>query len=205
MSEIATDVLLPVQRAVLHKDRVTRMTGQKITLHGVFIEVMQLGVLLSGASGAGKSELALELLNRGHRLIADDAPEFCSQPSGGVRGKCPELLCDFLEVRGLGVINIRAMFGDGAIVPDSELSLILHLKAMSEKQLAAVDRLRPSRDTVIVLEKEVPRITIPVAPGRNLAILAETAVRGHLLGLGGYDAAAEFGRRQQLSLMRSDA
>ena len=126
-------------------------------------------------------------------------------PSGGVLGRCPELLCDFLEVRGLGVINIRAMFGDGAIVPDSELSLILHLKAMSEKQLAAVDRLRPSRDTVIVLEKEVPRITIPVAPGRNLAILAETAVRGHLLGLDGYDAAEEFGRRQQLSLMRGDA
>jgi HPr kinase/phosphorylase len=188
MSEIATDVLLPVQRAVLHKDRVTRMTGQKITLHGVFIEVMQLGVLLSGASGAGKSELALELLNRGHRLIADDAPEFFRSASGG-----------------LGVINIRAMFGDGAIAPCAELQLVLQLKLMNGEQLAAVDRLRPSCDGVTILEKEVPRITLPVAPGRNLAILAETAVRNQLLALAGYDASADFSRRQQLSLTQGDA
>jgi HPr kinase/phosphorylase len=205
MSEIATDVLLPVQRAVLHKDRVTRMTGQKITLHGVFIEVMQLGVLLSGASGAGKSELALELLNRGHRLIADDAPEFFRSASGGLQGQCPEPLRDFLEVRGLGVINIRAMFGDGAIAPCAELQLVLQLKLMNGEQLAAVDRLRPSCDGVTILEKEVPRITLPVAPGRNLAILAETAVRNQLLALAGYDASADFSRRQQLSLTQGDA
>jgi HPr kinase/phosphorylase len=205
MSVIATDALLPVRRAVLQEDRVTRMTGQKITLHGVFIEVMQLGVLLSGASGAGKSELALELLNRGHRLIADDAPEFFRSASGGLQGQCPDPLRDFLEVRGLGVINIRAIFGDGAIAPRAELQLVLHLKLMSDEQLAAVDRLRPSCDYVTVLEKEVPRITLPVAPGRNLAILAETAVRNQLLALAGYDASADFSRRRQLSLTQDDA
>lgn len=192
-------------QAVLHKGWVTRMTGRKITLHGVFMEVMQLGVLLSGASGVGKSELALELLNRGHRLIADDAPEFLRLPSGSLQGACPELLRDFLEVRGLGVIDIRAMFGAGAVAPHAELKLILHLKAMSGEQLAAVDRLRPSCDSVTLLEKQVPRITIPVAPGRNLAILAETAVRSHLLALAGYDAAADFIRRQQQSLMQGDS
>ena len=181
------------------------MTGQKITVHGVFMEVMQLGVLLSGASGVGKSELALELLNRGHRLIADDAPEFLRLASGGVLGRCPEVLRDFLEVRGLGVLDIRAMFGDSVIAPQAELKLILHLKVMGGEQLAAVDRLRPSRDSVTILEKEVPRITLPVAPGRSLAILAETAVRSHLLSLAGYDAAAEFSGRQRQFLDRGDA
>jgi len=187
-------------QTVLHKDRVTAMMEQKITLHGVFMEVTRLGVLLSGASGVGKSELALELLNRGHRLIADDAPEFRRLASGSVEGGCPELLRDFLEVRGLGVINVRAMFGAAAVAPQAELDLILQLKAMSSEQLATVDRLRPSRDTVSVLEKEVPRIVLPVAPGRNLAILAETAVRSHLLILGGRDAAADFIERQRRTL-----
>ena len=187
-------------QTVLHKDRVTAMMEQKITLHGVFMEVTRLGVLLSGASGVGKSELALELLNRGHRLIADDAPEFRRLASGSVEGGCPELLRDFLEVRGLGVINVRAMFGAAAVAPQAELDLILQLKAMSSEQLATVDRLRPSRDTVSVLEKEVPRIVLPVAPGRNLAILVETAVRSHLLILGGRDAAADFIERQRRTL-----
>jgi len=181
------------------------MTDQKITLHGVFMEVMQLGVLLSGESGVGKSELALELLNRGHRLIADDAPEFVRLATTGLQGECPEALRDFLEVRGLGVINIRAMFGGNAIVPRAELRFVLHLESMDGERLAAVDRLRPSRDSMIILDQEIPRITLPVAPGRNLAILAETAVRSHLLGLDGYDAALDFSRRQGQFLNRSEA
>lgn len=176
------------------------MTSEKAILHGVFMEVMRSGVLLAGASGSGKSELALALLNRGHRLIADDVPEFVRSASGAVVGRCPELLRDFLEVRGLGVVNVRAMFGDAAVVPCTSLDIILRLQAMSGEQLAGVDRLRASRDTVQVLEREVPRITLPVAPGRNLAILVEAAVRNHQLLLGGYDAAADFSERQQSSL-----
>ena len=177
------------------------MVEEKVTLHGVFMEVMQLGVLLAGASGVGKSELALELLNRGHRLIADDVPEFSHSPSGVIEGRCPEVLRDFIEVRGLGVINVRAMFGDMAVMPGAELNIILQLQHMGGEQLAATDHLRASRDSVVVLEKQVPRISLPVAPGRNLAILVETAVRSHQLMLGGYDAAADFSRRQQSSLI----
>jgi HPr kinase/phosphorylase len=176
------------------------MLEEKVTLHGVFMEVIQQGVLLAGSSGVGKSELALELLNRGHRLIADDAPEFSRSPSGSVEGRSPEVLRDFLEVRGLGIINVRAMFGDMAVMPSAELNIILKLQLMSGEQLAAIDRLRASRDSVVVLDKQVPRITLPVAPGRNLAILVETAVRSHQLMSGGYDAAADFNRRQQSSL-----
>jgi len=176
------------------------MNDKKIILHGVFMEVMQLGVLLAGADGIGKSELALELLNRGHCLVADDVPEFSRSPSAVIEGRCPEVLRDFLEVRGLGVINVRAMFGDTAVIPRAELNIILQLRLMGGESFARIDRLQASRDTVEVLGKEVPRITLPVAPGRNLATLAETALRGHRLLLGGYDAAADFSRRQQSSL-----
>ena len=173
------------------------MSDERVTLHGVFMEVMQTGVLLAGASGVGKSELALDLLNRGHCLIADDTPEFSRAASGAVVGRCPEVIRDFLEVRGLGVINVRAMFGDKAVMSHAELNIILQLKAMGVELLAKVDRLRASHDTFVVLEKEVSRITLPVAPGRNLAILVEAAVRSHQLMLGGYDAAEDFSRRQQ--------
>jgi HPr kinase/phosphorylase len=171
-----------------------------ITVHGVFIEVMQLGILLVGASSLGKSELALELLSRGHRLIADDAPEFYRTATGAIEGRCPEVLRDFLEVRGLGVINVRAMFGNTSVIPCAELNIILQLKAMDGEQLTEADRLFGCHDTFKILEHTVPRIILPVAPGRNLAILVETVVQNHLLILGGYDAAADFSRRQQLSI-----
>jgi len=171
------------------------MAAATTILHGVFVEVLRLGVLLSGASGIGKSELALELLNRGHRLVADDAPEFYRTGAGAVWGRCPEALRDFLEVRGLGVINIHSMFGPGAMAPEAELQLIVHLRSMGPDQLAAVDRLRPNRDSMTVLGAPVPRLTLPVAPGRNLAILVETAVRSHRLALAGRDMAAEFASR----------
>jgi HPr kinase/phosphorylase len=176
------------------------MIDERITLHGVFMDVLQLGVLLSGSSGVGKSDLALELLNRGHRLIADDAPEFSRSASGGIEGRCPDLLRDFLEVRGLGVIDVRAMFGDMAVMPCAELNIVLQLKPQGDEVPAAADRLYGSRDTFVVLEKEVPRITLPVAPGRNLAILVETAVRNQRLMMNGYDAAAKFSGRQRSSL-----
>ena len=176
------------------------MINDNVTVHGVFLEVKQLGALLVGPSSLGKSELALELLSRGHHLIADDAPEFYRTESGAIEGRCPEVLSDFLEVRGLGIINVRAMFGDAAVVPCAELNIILQLKAMDGEQLTEADRLYGRHETFKILEKDVPRITLPVAPGRNLAILVETVVQNHLLILGGYDAAADFSRRQQLSI-----
>jgi len=172
-------------------------TPQHTTLHGVLMEIMGRGVLLSGASGAGKSELALELITRGHRLVADDAPCVTRLDGGVLEGVCPPALQDFLEVRGLGVINVRVMFGGAAIVSRVELALAVHLQWMRADELGQVDRLRPNQDMMNVLGVALPRVTLPVAPGRPLATLCETAVRSHLLAVGGYDATAEFTERQR--------
>lgn len=171
--------------------------ASRITLHGVFLEVNGIGILLTGESGVGKSELALELISRGHRLIADDAPEFSRVAPDTLSGECPEQLKDFLEVRGLGILNIRAMFGDNTIKDNKYLRLIMHLEEMSEKQLQQIDRLRGSHQLKNILGVDVEQITIPVAPGRNLAVLVEIAIRNHILSYKGYNAAESFIQRQQ--------
>ncbi len=171
--------------------------AEKITLHGVFMEVMGIGTLITGASSIGKSELALELVTRGHRLIADDAPEFAHIAPDTLLGTCPEPLQSFLEVRGLGILNVRAMFGDTAIKTNKYLRLIIHLERMNEKRLQEIDRLQGNRRTRNVLGVEIPEITLPVAPGRSLAVLVEAAVRNHILKLKGYDAATDFIKQQQ--------
>lgn len=174
--------------------------SEKITLHGVFLEVLGMGVLLTGDPSVGKSELALELIARGSRLIADDAPEFTRIAPDVVSGTCPPLLREFLEVRGLGVLNIRAMFGDSAIKHNKYLRLILHLKRMDSQELNIMERLSPMQDAREVIGVTIPQVTIPVAPGRNLGILAEAAVRNHLLKLKGYDANEDLIERQQCAL-----
>ena len=163
-----------------------------------------IGVLLTGESGVGKSELALELISRGHRLIADDAPEFSRVAPDTLSGECPEQLRDFLEVRGLGILNMRAMFGDNAIKNTKYLRLIMHLEAMNKKQSEQIDRLRGSRQLKNVLGVDVQQITIPVAPGRNLAVLVEIAVRNHILSYKGYNAAESFIQRQQEFINKND-
>jgi len=171
--------------------------ASRITLHGVFLEVNGIGILLTGESGVGKSELALELISRGHRLIADDAPEFSRVAPDTLSGECPDQLKDFLEVRGLGILNIRAMFGDIAIKNNKYLRLIMHLEEINEVQLHQIDRLRGSHQLQNILGVDVQQITIPVAPGRNLAVLVEMAVRNHVLSYQGYNAADNFIQRQQ--------
>lgn len=201
----------PLMASALESDRLItnlqyflgNMLAEKATLHGVFMEVMGIGVLLSGETSVGKSELAVELITRGHRLIADDAPEFARIAPDIINGSCPDVLREFLEVRGLGVINIRAMFGDSAIKQNKYLRLIIRLEHMSDEQLRNIDRLQGSRRTRKVLGVDIPEISLPVAPGRNLAVLVEIAVRNHLLSLKGYEAYREFMRRQQ-RLMEQD-
>jgi HPr kinase/phosphorylase len=171
--------------------------ARKTTLHGVFLEVLGMGVLLTGDAAVGKSELALELISRGNRLVADDAPELARIAPELISGTCPPVLRDFLEVRGLGVLNIRAMFGDSAIRRRKSLRLIVHLRRMSSQELSLMDRLSGSDTSRDVLGVSIPEVTVPVAPGRNLAILVESAVRNHLLKLDGYDAAEAFVRRHQ--------
>lgn len=175
--------------------------ADRVTLHGVFMEVLGIGVLITGKSGVGKSELALELISRNHRLIADDAPEFRRAAPDILNGSSPAGLSGFLEVRGLGILNIRAMFGDSSVKQNKNLRLIVHLKQMDDGELAAIDRLQGSRQQQTILEVEVPQITLPVAPGHNLAVLVEGAVRNHILLLKGYDAARSFIEHQQRLIM----
>lgn len=173
------------------------------TLHGVLLEVMGIGVLITGPSGIGKSELALELITRGQRLIADDAPEFIRATYGSegdtVLGRCPPLLQNFLEVRGLGLLDIRAMFGDHAIRREAALKLIIELHPQGDdgeppERLGLTQRARP------VLDINVPCVHLPVAAGRDLAVLVEAAARRQILYYNGYDAAQTFIERQRRQL-----
>ena len=180
-----------------------RMLAPRITLHGVFLEVFSIGMLITGESGSGKSELALELISRGHRLVADDATEFTLIAPDVIDGTCPELLQDLLEVRGLGVLNVREMFGHTAVKTSKYLRLVVHLKPMRDgEDTDALTRLTGDVGHREVFEVQVPMITIPVAPGRNLAVLVEAAVRNHMLKSKGIDPAQTFIDRQAHQMRR---
>jgi HPr kinase/phosphorylase len=178
-------------------ERFSQTTGETLLVHGVFMEVLGKGVLLSGDPAIGKSELALALISRGHRLIADDAAELYKTHHHTIMGRCPKVLQDFLEVRGLGLINIRAMFGNSAIKPDKRLHLIIDLVKFDDERLNNMDRLEGCHSLRKLLDVEIPQTSLPVAAGRNLAILVETAVRQHMLSIDGYSAAKDFIQRQQ--------
>lgn len=186
-----------------------RKLAPRVTLHGVFMEIYSIGVLITGESGSGKSELALELVTRGHRLVADDAPEFTQIAPDVLDGTCPELLQDMLELRGLGVLNIRQMFGDTAVKKNKYLRLIVHLTRphlepqQPSRDIEGLERLTGDLGTRHVLDLDVPMITLPVMPGRNLAVLTEAATRTHILRAKGVDPAAAFMARHSHFLERS--
>ena len=167
-----------------------------LTMHGVYLEVHAIGVLLTGPSGVGKSELALELITRGHRLVADDTPQFSRIAPDIINGTSPSALQDFLEVRGLGIMNVRELFGDSAIKTNKYLKLIIRLEPLSKKSIKQIDRLEGSYTTRNILDLEIPEITLPVALGRNLAVLLECAARNHMLRISGYNASEKFTERQ---------
>lgn len=182
-----------------------RMLAAKTTLHGVFLEVFSIGVLITGDAGSGKSELALELISRGHRLVADDATEFTLIAPDVIDGTCPELLQDLLEVRGLGVLNVREMFGHMSVKASKYLRLVVHLKPLRDSDADDTDALTRLTGDIghrQILDVSVPMITIPVASGRNIAVLVEAAVRSHALKSKGIDPAQTFIDRQAHQLRR---
>ena len=174
-----------------------------VSLHGVFMDVLDMGVLVTGDSGVGKSELALELISRGHGLVADDVVEMARIAPTTIEGRCPGMLRDFLEVRGLGLLNIRTIFGETASRRKMKLKLIVHL----QKTSAAADapRLPLDAQTHEVLGVPIRKVVIPVAAGRNLAVLLEAAVRNTILQLRGIDSMQDFMDRQHRTMLDDDA
>lgn len=167
------------------------------SLHGVFLEVYDLGVMLAGPSGIGKSELGLGLINRGHRLIADDAIALTKTDESTLTGSCHPILQDFLEVRGLGPLNIRAMYGKKAIKASSTLDLIIYVNKLSDNELINIDRLHGLYRNCKILGVTIPEVTIPVAAGRDLIILVEAAALNQKLKIQGYNAGNAFIEQQE--------
>ena len=174
-----------------------RVLAQSTTMHGVFLDVLEIGVLITGASAIGKSELALELISRGHGLIADDIVELHRTTPETLEGRCPPILRDFLEVRGIGIINIKTIFGETAVRPKKTMRIIVHLEDHSNESFSELDRLQVNATFQEILGVAIRKVTIPVAAGRNLAVLVEAAVRNFVLNLRGIDSTREFIERQQ--------
>jgi HPr kinase/phosphorylase len=176
----------------------TRALAPKVTVHGVYMEVLGMGVLITGESGIGKSELALELLSRNHRLIADDAVEFIRVGPDVLVGQSPgATLSDYLEVRGLGILDIRTMFGETAVRHRKRLHLIVRMERLDKRRLRKLDRLQAHQLTRTLLDIDIPEVALFVGPGRNLAVLVEAAVRSYILRMWGIDTLKDFMQRQQ--------
>jgi HPr kinase/phosphorylase len=182
------------------RPHLARALAESTTIHGVFLDVLGVGVLITGDSGVGKSELALELVSRGSGLIADDVVELYRLGPESIEGRCPGLLRDFLEVRGLGVLNIRTIFGEAALRPRKNVKLIVHLERPSGSDITHLERLPLKPGTESLMGVDIHKVTIPVAAGRNLAVLTEAAVRSHVLQMRGIDSTREFVERQARSI-----
>ncbi|WP_291993719.1 HPr(Ser) kinase/phosphatase [Candidatus Accumulibacter sp. ACC003] len=177
----------------------SRRLAGSTSMHGVLMDVFGMGVLITGDSGVGKSELALELISRGHGLVADDVVELSSIAPTTIEGRCPSMLRDYLEVRGLGLLNIRTIFGETASRRKIKLKLIVHL----QRPLTGADgpRLPLDAQSQDILGLPVRKVVIPVAAGRNIAVLLEAAVRNCILQLRGIDSMGDFIDRQQQALL----
>ena len=178
--------------------------AERTTRHGVFMDILGLGVLLTGESGLGKSELGLELVSRGHGLVADDAVDFFRTSQTAIEGRCPELLMNLLEVRGIGLLDIKAIFGETAVRRKMRLKLIVHL-VRKETMERDFERLPHEPLYEDVLGVPVRKVVIAVDAGRNLAVLVEAAVRNTILQLRGIDTYQEFIDRHQRALENPSA
>ncbi|GGG05077.1 HPr(Ser) kinase/phosphatase [Paenibacillus abyssi] len=174
--------------------RITNFLENKLaptaTIHGVLVDIYGIGMLITGSSGIGKSETALELVKRSHRLVADDAVEIRQMSDGQLVGAAPELIRHLLEIRGLGIINVMTLFGAGAVRTSKRISVVIRLENwQQEKQY---DRLGLDEETTRIIDTDVPLVTVPVRPGRNLAVIIEVAAMNYRLKRMGYNAALQF-------------
>lgn len=170
----------------------------RITRHGVLVEVYGEGLLLLGDSGVGKSETAIELVKRGHRLIADDAVEIKRVSEKTLVGSAPEMIRHYVELRGIGIVDIRRLFGMGAIKDTERIDLVIQLENWVEGKM--YDRLGMDEEKINILGIEIPSVTVPVRPGRNLAIILEIAAMNNRQKRMGYNTAAEFNKRLMMQM-----
>lgn len=177
--------------------------AERTTRHGVFMDILGLGVLLTGESGLGKSELGLELISRGNGLVADDAVDLYRVSQSAIEGRCPELLMNLLEVRGIGLLDIKAIFGETAVRRKMRLKLIVHL-VRKETLERDFERLPYEPLYEEILGVPVRKVVIAVDAGRNLAVLVEAAVRNTILQLRGIDTYKEFIERHQQAMLRGE-
>jgi HPr kinase/phosphorylase len=177
--------------------------AERTTRHGVFMDILGLGVLLTGESGLGKSELGLELISRGHGLVADDAVDLYRVSQTALEGRCPELLMNLLEVRGIGLLDIKAIFGETAVRRKMRLKLIVHL-VRKETMDREFERLPYEPLNEEILEVPVRKTVIAVDAGRNLAVLVEAAVRNTILQLRGIDTYTEFIERHHKAMTKPE-
>ncbi len=171
----------------------SRSLAPHVTRHGVLVDVYGVGVLLTGESGVGKSEAALELVKRGHQLVADDVVDICRVADDRLIGEAPEMVRHFMEIRGIGIIDIRAMYGVGSVIVSKSIDMVIHMEKWDQSK--EYDRLGLTEETVTILGVKVPYQIMPVRPGRNLAIIIEVASRNMSLKRLGYSAAHELDRR----------
>ena len=201
MLDIATRRSIPVLRSREETTRFTYLTinylnrelAPHVTRHGVLVDVHGVGILITGDSGVGKSEVALELVRRGHQLCADDVVDICRVTENRLVGECPEMVRHFMEIRGIGLIDIRAMYGIGAVIRSKSIDMVIHMEHWDSKK--EYDRLGLNEETTTILDVKVPYQVMPVRPGRNLAIIVEVAARNLSLKCMGYSAAKEMDRR----------
>jgi len=171
-------------------------------VHGVLVDIYGVGVLITGKSGVGKSETALELVKRGHRLVADDCVEIRQEDQDTLVGNAPELIEHLLEIRGLGIINVMTLFGAGAVRSNKKISIVIHLELWEKNK--QYDRVGLDEETMKIIDTEITKLTVPVRPGRNLSVIIEVAAMNYRLKRMGVNAAEQFSDRLNHAIAEAD-
>jgi HPr kinase/phosphorylase len=211
MIQMSKETNMPILQSPLATTRlVSQLTNflenrlaPSTTVHGVLTDIYGVGVLIMGASGIGKSEAALELVKRGHRLVADDAVEIRQTQGGQLVGSAPELIQHLLEIRGVGIINVMTMFGAGAVRNVKNIAMVVQLELWEPHK--QYERLGLDEEKIKIMDTEIPYITVPVRPGRNLAVIIEVAAMNFRLKRMGYNAAVHFSKKQADAIEDSDS